>query len=75
MANKPGDLTTTGKVGTLEEEQPKVGPEGVRRAGASESKGHREHGGGMKCSESNRMNLSDLLVLKPTPVNPFHPVL
>ena len=34
----PAELTTTGKVGTLEEEQPKVGPGGVRRAGASESK-------------------------------------
>ena len=31
-------LTTTGKVGTLEEEQPKVGPKGAMREGASESK-------------------------------------
>ncbi len=34
----PAELTTTGKAGALEEEQPKVGPEGAKRAGASESK-------------------------------------
>jgi integron integrase len=31
-------LTTTGKAGALEEEQPEVGPKGAKRAGASESK-------------------------------------
>jgi len=32
------ELTTTEKAGALEEEQPKVGPKGAKRAGASESK-------------------------------------
>ncbi len=32
------NLTATGKAGALEEEPPKVGPEGAKRAGAIESK-------------------------------------
>ena len=40
----PADLTTTGKAGALEEEQPKVGPKG-ETSGSERVKGHGEHSG------------------------------
>jgi hypothetical protein len=37
-------------------------------------RGHKEHRGGIICSESARIDSSDPLLSEPTPVNLLHPV-